>query len=407
MTVQRPAACLTPAQRGDALFFGSRRTRRFRARPFEQGDFVAGLPACVALFSEDGGSLAEIDLVIVKRLPNGRQRKLFASAGARSLRTDRAIIAFLRSQGVKPGRGLASDAPMTPNRFAAETYSKFGVSHHPGARDGQLHGLRQGPLRAGWLQERHRSRRSGWPVVEGTGRLQPSGCPAELTASSFWTRIGTAPGMALRKPWRFLSDTESIQMPCQWSATPRDGRHFIFRRPEGLGDTKGKIAQAIDVRDNAYVIAAGSVMTTGQHYALHAGTVPQLAGAIAALTLPALPQALCDLIAKPISRPSVQSARSPMPPQPVSGGQHGPDPRPRLAGLIRTVATSGPGHRNATLHWAACRAGELISAGLLPSGSAVIALVEAGLMAGLPGREAVATVRSGISTSLPEVGRGR
>ncbi|MDP3659222.1 MAG: bifunctional DNA primase/polymerase [Phenylobacterium sp.] len=189
--------------------------------------------------------------------------------------------------------------------------------------------------------------------------------------------------------------------------TPRDGRHFIFRRPESLGATNGKVAPAIDVRDNAYVIAAGSVMATGRPYALHVGTVPQLATAIATHSLPALPQALCDLIAKPVSSARVQSARSSVERQPVSGGQNDTDPRPRLAGLIRAVATARPGHRNATLHWAACRAGELVSAGLLPSAIAVAALVEAGLMAGLGERETAATVRSGISTAARGSGHGR
>lgn len=107
MTAQRPIAYLTTTQRSDALFFSSCRTRRFRARPLEQGDSIGGLPASVALFSDDCGSLVELAMVILKRLPNGRQRLLFASSGAGPLRTDRAIVAFLRSKGIKPGRGLS------------------------------------------------------------------------------------------------------------------------------------------------------------------------------------------------------------------------------------------------------------------------------------------------------------
>lgn len=107
MTVHRPIGRITPIQRGDVLFFGARRTRRFRARPYEAGDLHLELPGNVPLFADAHGRLAEVDLVIVKRLADGRQRMMFAAPNVGPLRTDRAIIEFLRSRGVKPGRGLS------------------------------------------------------------------------------------------------------------------------------------------------------------------------------------------------------------------------------------------------------------------------------------------------------------
>lgn len=46
--------------------------------------------------------------------------------------------------------------------------------------------------------------------------------------------------------------------------TPRDGLHFLFRKPVGLGKTKGKIADDVDVRDNGYIIAPGNTLPDGR-----------------------------------------------------------------------------------------------------------------------------------------------
>lgn len=294
---------------------------------------------------------------------------------------------------------------MIHNRSAAETYSTFGVRIFPAREAGSPAGPAKAPYVSGGFKSATADAQQvgrwwgDWPCAAIGLPCRANGIIV-LDADRHGSGDGVAEALAIFE--RCGVDPSAAPV----IATPRDGRHFIFRRPEGLGETRGKIAPSIDVRDNAYVIAAGSVMATGGRYALNAGTVPQLSAAVAAHTLPALPQPLCELIAKSVTPPRVAPAHSPTLPQPIFCGQHDSGLRPRLAGLIRAVATASPGHRNATLHWAACRAGELIHAGVLPSGVAVVALVEAGLMAGLPHREAIATVRSGISTSLPEVGRG-
>lgn len=62
--------------------------------------------------------------------------------------------------------------------------------------------------------------------------------------------------------------------------------------------------------------------------------------------------------------------------------------------------TAPVGQRNARLHWAACRAGEHITAGRLDRLAAVGALESAGLDVGLGEREVTATVRSGLAGAL-------
>ena len=178
--------------------------------------------------------------------------------------------------------------------------------------------------------------------------------------------------------------------------TPRDGMHCIFRRPDALGDAKAKIGPAIDVRDNAYVIAAGSVMANGLQYTLFNGSVEQLAAAICHDTLPELPSWLAKMVAKPVVPLQLKAG------SPNFTDQTSEAIQQRLKGLVRTAALASPGERNAKLHWAACRAGELVQAGLITQDAAIALFAEAGAYAGLPARETIATVKSGIAS----VGRG-
>jgi hypothetical protein len=177
-------------------------------------------------------------------------------------------------------------------------------------------------------------------------------------------------------------------VPCV--TTPRDGRHLIFRRPAELQDTRGKIASAVDIRDNAYVVAAGTRMANGLCYLLENGSPEQLAAAIGTATLPELPVWLAAMIVKP---PLVMTA--PNGPANLACLSHGGSKR-RLAGLIRKVVLARNGERNVTLHWAACRVGELVSAGAIKNETAIALLTTAGLQAGLPIYEALATIQSGI-----------
>lgn len=182
--------------------------------------------------------------------------------------------------------------------------------------------------------------------------------------------------------------------------TPRQGVHYLFLRPSALGDTIARIGPAMDVRDNAYVIAAGSVMASGLRYALRNGSVEMLAAAVGSRTIPELPEWLAIMISKPaiaLSR-KFESWND--------AGRSIAHIQGRLKGLVRTAALAAPGQRNATLHWAACRAGELVQEGLIAEEAALALLAEAGTYAGLPLRETMATVKSGIASARGSLRRG-
>lgn len=295
---------------------------------------------------------------------------------------------------------------MTPNHAAALTYCGYGVRIIP-VREANSSA---GPAKAPYVPGGFRSATAERRQIDRWRATFPSaayGLPCRMNgiiaidADRHGAGDGVTEVLALFERFGVEPSAGPVVI------TPRDGRHFIYRRPDGLGETRGKIGSAVDVRDNAYVVAAGSVMATGGCYALAAGTVSQLAAAIASGSLPLLPQALCDLIAKPAPPPRRHKEHVPSPLPGAISARCEVDPRPRLAGLVRAVASAPPGQRNATLHWAACRAGELVGAGVLPLHVAFAALVEAGFIIGLTERETVATIRSGMSASPPGQPHGR
>jgi hypothetical protein len=64
--------------------------------------------------------------------------------------------------------------------------------------------------------------------------------------------------------------------------------------------------------------------------------------------------------------------------------------------LLRFVATSAEGERNARLFWAACRAGEMLMPGVFSASEAIRLLADAAISTGLEPRAAVATAQSGL-----------
>jgi hypothetical protein len=71
-------------------------------------------------------------------------------------------------------------------------------------------------------------------------------------------------------------------------------------------------------------------------------------------------------------------------------------PRDRLAALSRHVAAAREGNRNNALHWAACRAAEMVARGECSQGAAEAALETAGRRAG----QAPADVRATIASAM-------
>jgi hypothetical protein len=146
--------------------------------------------------------------------------------------------------------------------------------------------------------------------------------------------------------------------------TRSGGLHLLFRHHAGLKCSVGRIATGVDVRaDGGYVIwwpAAGlPVLCRG-------------------------PLAPWPAWLRPTSPRITASTRIRV-----------PDHR-ALTGLIRCVATARLGERNRLTFWAACRAGEMVSSGLLGDEAAAAIIVEAASRAGLSLAEAQRTVRSGL-----------
>lgn len=167
--------------------------------------------------------------------------------------------------------------------------------------------------------------------------------------------------------------------------TPGNGLHFLFQKPVGLRKTKGRIADAVDVRDNGYIIAPGNILPDGRRYTLLNGTVEQLASAIASRTLPMMPEWLIASALQPYHAPATFNA-----PANIEATAN------QLRGLVHAIVSAPSGNRNRALFWASCRLGGLVSQGIVDSEAALALLLEAGKQAGLGHREAYATAISGL-----------
>lgn len=168
--------------------------------------------------------------------------------------------------------------------------------------------------------------------------------------------------------------------------TPRNGVHAIFQRPKGLGKAKGKLCAAVDVKDNGYVIAPGTIMPDGRAYRLLNGSVEQLAYAIGAASLPVAPFWLTALL----------EAEAIAPREPRQSNFSTDGLENSLRGLVRKVVEAPQGSRNSILYWSSCRLGEMVAQGSVDQDAAFGLLIEAGQQAGLTHHEAVATARSGL-----------
>jgi Bifunctional DNA primase/polymerase, N-terminal len=154
------------------------------------------------------------------------------------------------------------------------------------------------------------------------------------------------------------------------------GKHLYFRSSAEVKNSAGRIGPGIDTRGpGGYTIAPPSVHPSGSVYLLDRRCL-EVADA---------PQWIVDL-----ARPKVEV-------QPVRQPCHHPDASLRgLKGIIGTVANARQGERNSLVFWGACRAAELVGAGIIAEQFAEQLLIEAAASAGLPWPEARVTVRSGF-----------
>ena len=170
-------------------------------------------------------------------------------------------------------------------------------------------------------------------------------------------------------------------LPVTFTVTTGKGRHIYFRQPPGipLGNRTGALSgRGIDVRGRGgYVVAPRSVHHTGAIYTPAEAATP---------AAPAPSWLITALHSQPPTRTRSGA--------PIQGS-----PRGRLRGAVGIVLDATPGERNNRLHWAACRAAEMIAARQLDQAAAIDALTQAGETVGLGPGEIQATIASALRTA--------
>lgn len=209
---------------------------------------------------------------------------------------------------------------------------------------------------------------------------------------------------------RALAERAGEQVPATYTVmTPRGGFQLYFLAIPGreISINAGKIGPLIDHRGRGgYVIGAGSrlgeraydypvrLVRGGRYVVLDNRDPVPLPGWIADLAVAAPPART-----RPV-RERNRGARPAGTRAAVSHGKVRGAARAQMLGLLASVVGAEEGKRNALLHWAACRAGEMAAGGLVDEDTATVALAEAGRRAGLGENEIFSTIESGIRTGM-------
>lgn len=169
--------------------------------------------------------------------------------------------------------------------------------------------------------------------------------------------------------------------PCPEQRTGNNGRHLVFRLPDGIRLSKFKLGCGIDIKgEGGYIVAAPSI--TGPSEAGPGGRYKWLLAPWEVAT-PVLPQWAIEKLTATSPKLIRLHHR-------VSGSSADR----RLEGLVRKVAAAPEGSRNHLLNWAAFSAASMVRDGLLDGAIVKSALHEAAFSAGLRGREVEATIAS-------------
>jgi hypothetical protein len=155
--------------------------------------------------------------------------------------------------------------------------------------------------------------------------------------------------------------------------TESGGLHLLFRHHSGLRNSQSKLAHGVDTRgEGGYII----------WWPAH---VTQSSSGIGA-PLEHVPEWM------------VRALIPPPPPPPPPKSHY--DSLSNFGGILRAVAFASPGEKSALLFWGACRMGEAVCAGKIPSHVAAELLREAALRAGWQDdmRKMETTIRNGLHT---------
>jgi hypothetical protein len=207
--------------------------------------------------------------------------------------------------------------------------------------------------------------------------------------SARWRQDGWLDELGIKDGWDALAALAERNGITEWLhtftvTTPSGGAHLYCLAPAGRSIGNRPLGPLIDIRgggdgDGGYVLGPGSVLG-GRTYEIADDQDPA-----------PLPRWIADLLDPPprVAAPPVQAE--------VRAGDR---VAARLDGLIARVLDAVQGERNNVLHWAACRAAEMVAAGQLTDGQVYDSLGQAAACAGLDDREAARTIASALRNAL-------
>ncbi|HLH70553.1 MAG TPA: bifunctional DNA primase/polymerase [Candidatus Dormibacteraeota bacterium] len=178
---------------------------------------------------------------------------------------------------------------------------------------------------------------------------------------------------------------EHGRLRAAWARSGSGGWHAYLRLPEGrrVPSSVGRLGPGLDVRaEGSTIVAPPSLHASGRRYRWLRP----------ALEPPPAPAWLLELAAPPPPLPA--------PPPVLAGPRAGRYVEAAIRGEAEAVARAPVGTRNQRLNLAAFRLGRLVAAGLADEVAVREALLAAADAAGLPRRESLATVRSGLGAGM-------
>ncbi|MGH3502551.1 MAG: bifunctional DNA primase/polymerase [Nocardioidaceae bacterium] len=165
--------------------------------------------------------------------------------------------------------------------------------------------------------------------------------------------------------------------------TPTGGTHLYFRHPEHgprLRNSTGMLGWLVDTRaEGGYVLAPGSVTTTGTYELVHDVPPAPLPGWLADKLAPASAPTPAPVV--PLRLPDSRRARY----------LHG-----AITAQVAQIAETPEGGRNVAVYHSAVALGQLVAGGALNEDAVREALTRAGLQAGLRPTETDRTISSGL-----------
>jgi hypothetical protein len=163
--------------------------------------------------------------------------------------------------------------------------------------------------------------------------------------------------------------------------TGNGGWHYVFRFDPKVTNSKNRVGPGVDIKSSGgYVVAAPSWIRASRD---GSGGVYRWEVSPLEVAVPRLPLWMTTVLA-PSPRPSPKFEHD----------DRGGDIEP----LARFVATAPKGERNNRLHWASCRAGEMIAKRKASESACVTRLMAAAAASGLKGPEAIRTIQSGLQS---------